>query len=62
MSFVEVWQAGGLSKVPPLEVHLAPWIDGEFVGLLPMFQRKADDLILLEKGLEVFSLLGFQFY
>ena len=49
MSFVEVWQAGSLSKVPPLEVHLAPWLEGEFIGLLPIFQPKAHDLILLEK-------------
>ena len=57
MRFVEVWQAGSLSKVPPLEVHLAPWMEGEFIGLLPMFQPKAHGLILLEKGLELFSLL-----
>ena len=54
-----MWQVGSLSKVPPLEVHLAPWMEGEFIGLLPMFQPKAHGLILLEKGLELFSLLVF---
>ena len=29
------------------KVHLAPWLEGEFVGLLPMFQPKAHGLILL---------------
>ena len=62
MSFVEVWHAGSLSKVPPLEVHLAPWLEGEFVGLLLMFQPKAHGLILLGKELELFSLFGFQSY
>ena len=62
MSFVEVWQAGSLSKVLALEVHLAPWLEGEFVGILPMFQPKAHGLILLGKGLKLFSLFSFQFF
>ena len=49
MSFLEVWHAESLSRDPPLEVHLAPWLEGEFVGLLPMFHPKAHGLILLEK-------------
>lgn len=59
MSFVEVWQTGSLSRDPPLEVHLAPWLEGEFVGLLPKVQPKAHGLILLGKGLELFSLFWF---
>ena len=51
-----MWQAGSLSRDPPLEVHLAPWLEGEFVGLLSMFQPKAHGLILLGKRLELFSL------
>ena len=62
MSFVDVCQEGSLSRDPPLEVHLAPWMEGEFVGILSMFQPKSHGLILLEKGLELFSLFGFQFY
>ena len=69
MSFLEVWHAESLSRDPPLEVHLAPWLEGEFVGLIAhvpakvswpnsTWKRIGNILficfpILLEKGLEL---------